>query len=145
VLTRSAWAIVTGRDGAWRESTRRRYAGGVDERDAIVGPVGSFRERVLAVVRAVPPGRVVTYGQVALLAGSPRAARQVGGVLYGSGSREGVPWQRVVNAAGGISTHKIGAGELQEALLRAEGVEVGPSGVDLRRYRWSPGTATLMT
>jgi methylated-DNA-protein-cysteine methyltransferase related protein len=106
------------------------------------GATGTFRERVIAIVRAVPAGRVVTYGQVALLAGSPRAARQVGGVLYGSRSRDDVPWQRVVNAQGGISTHKIGAGELQEALLRSEGVEVGPDGVDLRRYGWTPGSRT---
>lgn len=103
------------------------------------GGVGeSFRARVLRVVRSVPAGRVVTYGQVALLAGSPRAARQVGGVLYGSREGDEVPWQRVVNARGGISTHKIGAGELQEALLRSEGVEIGPDGVDLRRYGWAP-------
>jgi methylated-DNA-protein-cysteine methyltransferase related protein len=102
------------------------------------GVIESFRARVLRIVRSVPAGRVVTYGQVALLAGSPRAARQVGGVLYGSRERDEVPWQRVVNARGGISTHKIGAGELQEALLRSEGVEVGPDGVDLRRYGWAP-------
>jgi methylated-DNA-protein-cysteine methyltransferase related protein len=98
----------------------------------------SFRARVLRIVRAIPPGRVATYGQVALLAGSPRAARHVGGVLSGSGEREDVPWQRVVNASGGISTHKVGIGELQEALLRAEGVVVGPDGVDLVRYGWVP-------
>jgi methylated-DNA-protein-cysteine methyltransferase related protein len=97
----------------------------------------SFRERVLRIVRAVPSGRVITYGQVALLAGAPRAARQVGGVLYGNRDAD-VPWQRVVNARGGISTYKIGAGELQEALLRAEGVSVAPDGIDLGRYGWLP-------
>ena len=102
-----------------------------------VGTTGEgLRERVLAVVRAIPPGLVATYGQVALLAGAPRAARQVGGILYRSGERDAVPWHRVVNASGGISTHKVGAGTLQEALLRAEGVPVGPDGVDLARYRW---------
>lgn len=98
----------------------------------------TFRERVVAIVRAIPEGRVATYGQVALLAGAPRAARQVGGVLQRHAEREALPWQRVVNASGGISTHKIGAGQLQEALLRAEGVEVGPEGVDLGRYGWRP-------
>ena len=98
----------------------------------------SFRERVLAVVRSIPYGRVTTYGQVALLAGAPRAARQVGGVLYRSGDAHDLPWHRVVNASGGISTHKVGTGALQEALLRAEGVVVGPSGVDLTRYAWRP-------
>jgi methylated-DNA-protein-cysteine methyltransferase related protein len=85
----------------------------------------------------VPPGRVITYGEVALLAGAPRSARRVGGVLHGNRADD-VPWQRVVNASGGISTHKLGFGELQEALLRSEGVEVGPDGVDLARYRWRP-------
>ena len=99
----------------------------------------TFRERVLHVVRQVPPGRVVSYGQVALWVGSPRAARQVGGVLYGLREADGdVPWQRVINARGGISTYKVGAGELQVALLRAEGVEVAADGVDLARWGWHP-------
>lgn len=99
----------------------------------------TFRERVLQVVREVPPGRVVSYGQVALWAGSPRAARQVGSVLFGLRESDGdVPWQRVVNARGGISTYKVGAGELQVALLRAEGVEVDADGVDLARWGWAP-------
>lgn len=102
-----------------------------------------FRERVLAVVRAIPRGRVATYGQVALLAGSPRAARQVGGVLYRSGSETALPWHRVVNASGGISTHKVGVGALQEALLRAEGIAVGEGGVDLERHRWTPDARAL--
>lgn len=99
----------------------------------------TFRERVLHVVRQVPDGRVVSYGQVALWVGAPRAARQVGGVLYGLREADGeVPWQRVVNARGGISTYKVGAGELQVALLRAEGVEVTADGVDLTRWGWEP-------
>ncbi|MFU8889530.1 MAG: MGMT family protein [Trueperaceae bacterium] len=99
----------------------------------------TFRERVLHVVSQVPRGRVVSYGQVALWAGSPRAARQVGGVLFGLREADGdVPWQRVVNARGGISTFKVGAGELQIALLRSEGVEVGEQGIDLVRWGWAP-------
>lgn len=101
--------------------------------------MGSFKDRVLAVVRSVPAGKVTTYGTVALMAGAPRAARQVGGVLHGLGPADGdVPWQRVINASGGISTYKVGAGELQVALLRSEGVEVVDDRVDLRRYRWDP-------
>jgi len=105
----------------------------------------TFRQRVLAIVRQVPRGRVVSYGQVALWAGSPRAARQVGAVLYGLREADGdVPWQRVINARGGISTYKIGAGELQVALLRAEGIEAGVAGVDLARYGWSPDDDALL-
>ncbi|MBX3139628.1 MAG: MGMT family protein [Trueperaceae bacterium] len=97
-----------------------------------------FREAVLRVVRAVPAGRVTTYGEVALLAGRPNHARQVGAILYGlrGGEVDDVPWQRVINASGGISTYKVGSGELQVALLRSEGVEVSDDRVDLRRYRW---------
>jgi methylated-DNA-protein-cysteine methyltransferase-like protein len=99
----------------------------------------TFRDRVIHVVRQVPPGRVVTYGQVALWAGSPRAARQVGAVLFGLREADGdVPWQRVVNGKGGISTYKVGGGELQTALLRSEGVEVGERGIDLGRFGWAP-------
>lgn len=102
--------------------------------------LSSFRERVLATVRSVPPGRVTTYGTVALFAGSPRAARQVGGVLYGLRHEEtDVPWHRVINAQGGISTFKVGSGELQVALLEAEGVEVVDRAVDLNRFGWQPG------
>ncbi|MFO7544224.1 MAG: MGMT family protein [Trueperaceae bacterium] len=98
-----------------------------------------FRTRVLRVVRAVPPGRVTTYGSVAALAGSPGAARQVGTVLRGlTDADDDVPWQRVINAAGGISTYKVGSGELQVALLRSEGVEVEDDRVNLRRFGWTP-------
>lgn len=99
----------------------------------------SFRDRVLAVVKAIPHGRVATYGQVALLAGAPGAARQVGAALRGAAEPDEVPWQRVINAQGAISTYKVGFGELQRALLLAEGVEVSAGGrVDLRRYLWDP-------
>ncbi len=98
-----------------------------------------FRALVLGWVRAIPEGRVATYGQIALLAGSPGAARQVGAILRGLREPEEAPWQRVVNHTGGLSTYKIGYGELQRALLEAEGVEVDAERrVDLRRYRWEP-------
>ena len=108
--------------------------------------MAEFRSLVLDIVRAVPEGKVVTYGQVALMAGSPRAARQVGAVLHGIRFNEhDVPWQRVINAEGGISTFKVGSGELQVALLKAEGIEVksGPAGpkVDLQSYQWRPDVA----
>ncbi len=103
-----------------------------------------FRDAVLQVVRSVPPGTVVTYGQVAAMVGSPHAARQVGAVLFGISEQEqDVPWHRVINASGGISTYKVGHGELQVAMLRAEGVVVDGDGrdgerVDLRTYQWRP-------
>ena len=100
----------------------------------------NFRSLVIRLVKAVPAGKVATYGQIAALAGSPQAARQVGGVLNGLKESEDVPWQRVINAAGGLSTYKIGYGELQRALLSAEGVQVSADNrVDLGVYQWRPG------
>lgn len=99
----------------------------------------SFRERVHRFVSAVPPGRVVTYGQVALHAGRPRAARLVGGALRALAQVDPeLPWHRVVNAQGRISTYRVGAGELQSALLRAEGVAVRDGRFDLQTYLWRP-------
>ncbi|GHF95183.1 methylated-DNA--protein-cysteine methyltransferase [Deinococcus piscis] len=103
----------------------------------------SFRERILALVARIPPGRVMTYGQLALLAGQPGAARQAGYVMNSLVDREhGLPWQRVVNAQGRISTGKIGLGELQQALLQAEGVAFDASGrLDLQALQWWPPEA----
>ena len=87
----------------------------------------------------------MTYGQLALLAGSPGAARQAGTVLGGLGGTEtDLPWQRVVNAQGRISTGKVGLGELQQALLEAEGVQFNDSGrLDLAALQWWPDEVNL--
>ena len=96
-----------------------------------------FQQRVLEIIRAIPRGSVLTYGQVAALADTPRAARQVGRILYFYGA--GVPWQRVVNLSGGLSTYKIGSGERQRALLEDEGIAFRADGtIDLKRYQWRP-------
>ena len=97
----------------------------------------AFRRKVLEHVAAIPAGRVLTYGEVALLAGRPGAARQVGGVLFSLSEPEAetVPWHRVINAQGRLSTYKVGSGELQRALLEAEGIVFDPSGrLELKRY-----------
>ena len=100
----------------------------------------TFRERVLALVAQIPPGRVTTYGQLALLAGQPGAARQAGYVMNAlMDGDSGVPWQRVINAQGRVSTHKLGFGDLQEGLLRAEGIAFDAAGrCDLARWQWWP-------
>ena len=99
----------------------------------------AFKDLVLAFIKAIPKGKVATYGQIAGLAGAPRNARQVGEILHGVKDGDDIPWQRVINAQGGISTYKIGHGELQKALLEFEGVEVsGENKVDLSIYQWQP-------
>lgn len=100
----------------------------------------SFYTSVYWVVREIPPGKVATYGQVASILGSPRAARAVGyalAALSEAQARE-VPWQRVINAQGGISARgdTIRA-ELQQRLLEAEGIQFAPDGtVSFERFRW---------
>lgn len=98
----------------------------------------AFRAKVLELVALIPEGEVATYGQIALLAGHPRAARQVGMVLYSLSDRDSkeIPWQRVINAKGGISTYKVGTGELQRALLEAESIIFREDGTcDLKQYQ----------
>jgi methylated-DNA-protein-cysteine methyltransferase related protein len=88
-------------------------------------------------VRAVPRGRVATYGQVALMAGIPGHARLVGYALHTLEEGTDVPWHRVINARGSISLHAQFGGLLQREFLEAEGVVFGPDDkVSLRDYRW---------
>ena len=101
----------------------------------------SFYETVYRIVRLIPAGKGATYGQIALLAGRPRAARAVGMAMRQC-PYEDVPCQRVVNAAGRVApfpafTVKDG----QAMLLSMEQVEVSADGtVDLHTYGWKPPT-----
>lgn len=94
--------------------------------------------RIYAVVRRVPEGRVATYGQVAAVAGLPGHARQVGYALHASRPEDELPWHRIVNAKGEVSPRsEPGYEGLQQAMLEAEGIELGPTGkIDLKRFRW---------
>jgi methylated-DNA-protein-cysteine methyltransferase related protein len=104
----------------------------------------NFRQRVLSIIQKIPRGKVLTYGQVATIAGIPRAARMVGGVLFGQGSRSRIPWQRVINARGGLSTYRVGFGEKQKALLEGEGIHFNSAGLlDLKTYQWRPSPQLL--
>ncbi|MGE0442534.1 MAG: MGMT family protein [Gemmatimonadales bacterium] len=98
--------------------------------------------QIWAVVRRIPPGRVLNYGAVARLAGLPGRARQVGYAMYALPAGTAVPWHRVVNAQGGISRRARSASELtQRMLLEQEGVRFGRGGkLDLERYLWTPRT-----
>lgn len=96
----------------------------------------NFFERVYEAVKQIPQGKVATYGQIALAAGSPRAARQVGYALHVNSEPYVIPCHRVVNRYGRLApAFAFGGMEVQAELLRAEGVEVGSDGtVDLKRY-----------
>ncbi|MEZ4279384.1 MAG: MGMT family protein [Myxococcota bacterium] len=97
-------------------------------------------EPVYRVVRRIPAGRVASYGQIAALAGMPRAARQVGYALHALAFDSDVPWHRVVNAAGRISARGPSAVEgLQRARLEAEGIGFDAGGrIDWTRFGWRP-------
>ena len=102
-------------------------------------------QRIYAVVRRIPEGRVATYGQVASLAGLAGHARQVGYALHALPHETAVPWHRVVNASGGISLRAMPGGELvQRGLLEREGIRIDPRGrVPLARVRWLPRLKTI--
>lgn len=95
--------------------------------------MSDFRARVLTVVRRIPVGRVATYGDVAALAGRPRAARAVGTIM--KGSAPDVPAHRVIAAGGKLGGYG-GNETLKQALLMAEGIALHRSRVPLARYRW---------
>ncbi|HTI52503.1 MAG TPA: MGMT family protein [Planctomycetaceae bacterium] len=94
-----------------------------------------FSRRVLSAVRRIPPGRVATYGDIARLAGRPRAARAVGNVMRGCG-RPDVPCHRVIAAGGRLGGYGS-SGWLKRSLLVAEGITVVGGRVrNLGRVRW---------
>ncbi|WP_439859554.1 MGMT family protein [Pseudomonas sp. MBLB4136] len=97
------------------------------------------REALYLTLAQVPPGRVVSYGQLAQLAGLGRAARWVGRVLGQLPQGSALPWHRVI-AAGGRLSLPAGSpsGAEQRARLRAEGVLIQHDRVDIRRHGWRP-------
>jgi len=97
----------------------------------------SFSRRVLSVVRRIPPGRVASYGEIAKMAGRPRAARAVGNIMRGCG-RPDVPCHRVIAAGGRLGGYG-GSEFLKRSLLVAEGIVVSGARIrDLNRVRWQP-------
>ena len=97
-------------------------------------------EAIYRTVRAIPRGRVATYGQVARLCGIPGHARQVGYALHALPEGSEVPWHRVVSFEGRISlgTESV-AGAVQRGLLRSEGIRFSAGGaISLARFQWRP-------
>jgi methylated-DNA-protein-cysteine methyltransferase-like protein len=103
-----------------------------------------FATKVYRIVRRVPHGRVISYGAVAALAGAPQAARAVGTAMRTLPDGNDVPWWRVVNGKGEISTRAAVHGErVQRALLEAERVRFDRHGrIDMDRFGWNPERAS---
>jgi methylated-DNA-protein-cysteine methyltransferase-like protein len=99
----------------------------------------NVRDEVLEIVRAIPRGRVMTYGQISSLLASRISPVAVGWMLHRC--PEDVPWHRVVNAKGGCSTERLPDMPIgmQQALLEREDVSFRADGtIDLNHYRWWP-------
>lgn len=101
-----------------------------------------YRERVYEIVRCIPRGRVMTYGQIAEMLGEGYTARTVGYAMHAA-DEETTPWQRVINSQGACSTSRvILPPDKQQRMLEAEGIEFNARGrCDLGRYRWTPEEA----
>jgi methylated-DNA-protein-cysteine methyltransferase-like protein len=115
-------------------------APGSQPKTAETGDVNSpgYRERVFEIVRRIPSGRVMNYGQLAEILGEGYTARTVGFVMHTADDT--VPWQRVINAQGACSTGRVVLPpDLQQRMLEAEGIVFDAKGrCDLARYRWTP-------
>ncbi len=101
----------------------------------------TYRDRVYELVLKIPPGQVMTYGQIARVLGEGYDARAVGNVMHATPADEReIPWHRVINAQGGCSTAgRTLPPDLQQLLLEAEGVRFSQSGrCRIADYLWSP-------
>ncbi len=115
-----------------RKITRRAPA-------AKVADTLDYRERVYEIVRQIPRGRVMTYGQLAYILGEGYTPRTVGFVMHGADERK-TPWHRVINSQGRCSTARvILPSDKQQRMLGREGVKFDASGrCDLETYLWHP-------
>lgn len=103
----------------------------------------NFGDRVIQYIHQVPKGKVASYGQIAAMAGSPRATLMVGQILRTGTEKHQLPWQRIISSKGIISIVNMEhPAEQQAELLRSEGVAVEQHGheywVDLKKYGWQP-------
>lgn len=105
-------------------------------------PDHKYRERVYRIVRRVPPGRVMTYGQIAYMLGEGYTPRTVGFVMHGA-NESNTPWHRVINSQGKCSTGRVVLpSDKQQRMLENEGVKFDKAGrCDLETFLWNPRKA----
>ncbi len=98
----------------------------------------NYRERVYKLVRQIPGGRVMTYGQIAILLGQGYTPRTVGFVMHGAHESH-TPWHRVINSQGRCSTGGLLLpADKQQRMLEAEGVKFTDGKCDLEIFLWRP-------
>jgi methylated-DNA-protein-cysteine methyltransferase-like protein len=96
-----------------------------------------FTQEVIRIIKHIPRGKVMTYGQIAGEAGSPRGARQVVRILHSMSEKYDLPWHRVMNAKGELPNIAGMKPFRQKSLLEAEGIEVSEDfKIDLSKYRY---------
>lgn len=99
-----------------------------------------MKEKVYAYLTWIPPGKVVTYGQIGAFLGNPKLCRYVGNVLHSNPDGEKYPCYKVVNSKGKLSARfAFGGVEGQKRRLEAEGIPVEADRVELGKYQWSAG------
>ena len=96
-----------------------------------------FTVRTLDIIKKIPRGHVMTYGQIAFIAGNPFGARQVSRILHSLSVKEKLPWHRVINSKGEIS---LGGemGLIQKSLLIDEDIVFSDQKINLRMYQYQP-------
>jgi len=100
-----------------------------------------FQAAIATVIQMIPPGRVMSYGQVALYVGAPRGAQLVGWMLRGMETKVSIPWWRVINNAGRITIkgNRYNTPQIQKQLLETEGIKINDEFIlDIKQYRYIP-------
>jgi methylated-DNA-protein-cysteine methyltransferase related protein len=99
----------------------------------------SFTQKAITIIKSIPSGKVMTYGQIAKLAGSPRAARQVVRILHSMSKKYQLPWHRVINSKGEIGLQEDQSLNEQILSLESEGVEIQNNRyINLLKYQYHP-------
>ena len=107
------------------------------------GPDRQYRERVYKLVRRIPRGRVMTYGQIAYILGEGYTPRTVGFVMHGADENK-TPWHRVINSQGRCSTGGVVLpADKQQRMLEAEGVKFSGGRCDLETFIWQPDSKKI--
>ncbi len=98
----------------------------------------SFREKIYSLAKKIPKGKVATYGQLAKLAGSPRASRAVGMCMKQNPDNKTIPCHRVVSSSGKLTGYAFGGVNVKKELLEKEGVKFIGDKVHLSVSKWIP-------